>query len=351
VPESEYYETLGVGRDADLSAIKKAYRRAAVRYHPDKNPGDLSDTDKRARYDRFGKQGLGGQPGFQGFDQEIFGDFGDVLGEMFGLGNIFGGGRSRRRRGGNDLAYELEIDFEEAIRGMQTKIQVPRLEGCASCEGRGGAPESIKTCSQCGGRGQIAFQQGFFTVARTCNQCGGDGRTITDPCGECGGAGRVNLERTLSINIPAGVDSGMRLRLQGEGEAGPGGSPSGDLYVVIHVREHPVFVRDANDLHCSATISYAQASLGTDLAVPTLDDEQTLTLPAGTQHGTRFRLRGLGAPGLNGAARGDQFVTVHLHVATEISDERRELLERLAELDGEETNEPGLFDRVKNIFN
>jgi len=368
VPESDYYDTLGIGREADLSAIKKAYRRAAQKYHPDRNPGDkaaeekfkqaaeayavLSDPGKRQRYDRFGKAGLGGQGGFHGFDPDTFGDFGDILGSLFGFGNIFGGGRrGRRGRPGRDLRYDLEIEFEEAVRGLETKIRVPRMMACDSCDGRGAAPDGIESCSNCSGQGQVAFQQGFFTIARPCGQCGGAGRRITQPCESCHGEGRVREEKTLEVKIPAGVDEGMRMRLSGEGEAGSGGGPPGDLYVELHVREHPVFRREDRDILLDLFVSYSQVALGSVVEVPTLDGEYSLKIPAGTQSGGRFRLRGKGAPGVDNRGRGDQYVSVHVHTPTSLSKEQRQLLEQLAELDGDITAERGLFDRVKDIFN
>jgi len=367
LPDSEYYDILGVGRDADLSTIKKAYRRAAVKYHPDKNPGDkqaeemfktaaeayavLCDPQKRQLYDQFGKAGLGGPAG-QGFNQDIFADFSDILGDLFGFGDLFGGGRRRRRGGvGRDLRYDLEIDFEEAVQGLETQIRVPRFEPCETCGGNGAEAGGIETCTQCGGRGQVAFQQGFFTIARTCNVCGGNGRRITRPCESCHGEGRVQSERSLTLRIPAGVDDGTRLRMAGEGEAGRGGATAGDLYVVLHVREHEFFLRRGRDIVCEVPISFAQAALGTELQIPTIDGEERLNIAAGTQTGTRMRLSGFGAPDLNGGPRGDQYVLISVVTPQRLSDEQRDLLERLAELDGEETGEPGLFDRVKKIFN
>jgi molecular chaperone DnaJ len=349
--DRDYYEVLGVGRDADIAAIKKAYRQAAVKHHPDKNPGDtkaeesfkeaaeayavLSDPEKRGLYDRYGKRGLGGAGGFQGFDSDIFGDFSDILGDLFGFGSIFGGGRrGRRATVGRDLRYDLEIEFEEAVRGLESRVQIPRLE----------------TCESCGGRGQVAFQQGFFTFARSCESCGGKGRMITDPCDGCEGRGRLQRKKTLRIRIPAGVDDGTRIRMSGEGEAGPAGGPPGDLYVVLHVREHPFFKRRELDIHVNLPISISQAALGAEVKVPTLDGQEDLTVPAGTQTGESFRLRGRGVPALNGSGRGDEFVTVSVRTPTKLSEEKRRLLEELAKLDGEETSEPGLFDRVKNIF-
>jgi molecular chaperone DnaJ len=364
--DRDYYDVLGVGRDADTTAIKKAYRRLAVENHPDKNPGDkaaeerfkeaaeayavLSDPDKRERYDRFGKAGLGAQP-FGGFDQEIFADFGDVLGDIFGFGGMFGGGR-RRGRGtpGRDLLYDLEIDFVEAVRGLSTEIRVPRLEPCEACEGRGAAPGDVTTCTTCGGRGQVAFQQGFFTVARTCGSCRGAGRKIRKACATCRGEGRVRAERTITVRIPAGVDEGMRLRLAGEGEAGTGGGAAGDLYVVLHVRPHEHFRRVEHDLVVELPVSFSQAALGARLRVPTLDGEEEIQVPAGTQSGTEIRLRGQGAPDVGGRGRGDEVVVVRVRTPRRLSAEQRELLESLARLDDEETAERGLFDRVKDIF-
>jgi molecular chaperone DnaJ len=365
--DRDYYEILGVGRDADIAAIKKAYRQAAVKFHPDKNPGDgkaeenfkeaaeayavLSDPEKRNLYDRYGKRGLGGAAGFQGFDRDIFGDFSDILGDLFGFGSIFGGGRRGRRAAvGRDLRYDLEIDFEEAVRGLESSVQVPRLESCERCAGSGAKEGGLVSCENCGGRGQVAFQQGFFTFARTCEQCAGRGRRITDPCEECEGRGRVQKQRTLRIRIPAGVDDGTRIRMSGEGEGGPAGGPPGDLYVVLHVRKHPLFERRDLDIHFDLPISISQAALGAEMKVPTLDGAEKLTIPAGTQSGVSFRLKGRGVPVLNGSGRGDQYVKVMVRTPTKLSEEKRRLLEKLAELDGEETSEPGLFDRVKNIF-
>ena len=370
MPDDRYYQVLGVSRDADTSAIKKAYRRLALKYHPDKNPGDvqaeerfkeaaeaysvLSDPQKRQRYDRFGKAGLGAQAGFSGFDQEIFGDFSDILGDLFGFGGIFGGaGRRGGRRvpRGRDLRYDLDIEFDEAVRGMETRIQVPRLDLCQECDGSGAEPGGVETCSQCSGQGQVAFQQGFFTIARACSHCQGTGKRITDPCMACTGEGRVRAEKTITVRIPAGVDDGVQLRVSGEGEAGPAGGVPGDLYVVLHVRDHEIFRRHELHILCDIPISYAQATLGAEITVPTLDGEETLTIHAGTQSGSRFRLRGKGVPELNGRGRGDQYVTLHVHTPTALTVEQRELISKLAEIEGDPVAEPGLFDRVKKIFN
>jgi molecular chaperone DnaJ len=368
VSDRDYYDILGLGRDADVAAIKRAYRQAAVRFHPDKNPGDtaaeekfkeaaeayavLSDPDKRRMYDQFGKAGLGGAGGFQGFDQDIFGDFSDILGDLFGFGSVFGGARRRSRPGGGrDLRYDLEIDLEDAVRGLETKIQVPRMETCATCGGHGAEEGNIETCSQCGGRGQVAFRQGFFTIARPCGRCGGSGRRIVQACPSCDGQGRVQQERTLTVRIPAGVADGTRLRLIGEGEGGVVGGPAGDLYVVLHVRAHPVFVRDGLNLHCEVPVSFATAALGSSVSVPTLDGERTLEVPGGTQSGASFRLKGDGVPAVDGRGRGDQYVTIRVRTPKRLSKEQRELFQRLAEIEEAEPEEPGLFDRVKKIFN
>jgi len=367
--DREYYDILGVSHDAEIGVIKKAYRKAAVANHPDKNPGDsaaedrfklaaeayavLSDPEKRELYDRFGKAGLGARGPAAGFDQEIFADFGDILGDLFGFGGVFGGGRSggrRRASVGRDLQLELEIEFEEAVRGLETQVRVPRLEQCDTCQGRGAAVEDIRTCGRCGGRGQLAFQRGFFTMAQACDACRGTGQQIVKPCSTCDGAGRTANEMELDLRIPAGIEDGMRMRVTGHGEAPSGQGRPGDLYVVIHVRDHAHFTRDHLDLLCDVPISFAQAALGTEVLVPTLDGKETISIPAGTQSEARFRLRGHGVPDLNGSGRGDQWITVHVRTPSRLSDEQRLLLRQLAELDGEETGEPGLFDRVKNIF-
>ena len=366
--QRDYYEILGVSRDASSDDLKKAYRRLALKYHPDKNPGDktaesmfkeaaeayavLSDAGKRERYDRFGREGIGGQPGFSGFDQEIFGDFGDILGNLFGFGNIFGGGR-RGPRGGQDLRYDLTISFEQAAAGLEAPIVIPRLDRCATCRGTGAkGKEGVKTCETCRGRGQVAFQQGFFTIARTCGSCGGAGKRIVTPCPACAGQGRVRVESTIAVRVPAGIDDGMRLRVSGEGEASPDGGPAGDLFVVLHVEAHPVFRREGAQLHCEVPISFAQAALGTTIHVPLIGGgEDELDIEAGTQSGTVLRLRGKGLPALDRSGRGDLHVTIRVSTPLSLTAEQRHLLEKLAELDGVETAERGLFDRVKDIFN
>lgn len=366
--DRDFYEILGVSRDVSSDELKKAYRRLAIKHHPDKNPGDkaaeelfkeaaaayavLSDSEKRARYDRFGREGVGGQAGFPGFDQEIFGDFGDILGNIFGVGNIFGGGR-RGPHAGQDLRYDLELTFEDAASGIESPIVVPRLVGCKTCRGTGAnGRDGVKTCPTCRGRGQVAFQQGFFTIARTCGSCGGAGKKIVTPCGDCAGQGRIRAASTITVRVPAGVDDGMRLRISGEGEASASGGPNGDLYVVLHVAPHAVFRRDGAQLHCDVPVTFAAAALGTTIRVPMIGGgEETLDVDAGTQSGTVLRLRGKGLPALDRKGRGDLHVTVVVATPRQLSAEQRQLFEQLAELDGSATGERGLFDRVKDIFN
>lgn len=368
--DSEYYDILGVSRDADTPSIKKAYRKAALRYHPDKNPGDaeaeanfkkaaeayavLSDEEKRRRYDQFGKAGVGGAAGGgPGFNADVFADFSDILGDIFGFGGAFSGGAGRRGRRvqvGRDLRFDLEIDFEEAVRGLESQVQVPTLEPCETCDGSGANSGGVETCTQCKGAGQVAFQQGFFTIARPCSQCSGAGKRITDPCDTCSGAGQVQKNKELTIRLPAGVDEGTQLRMNGHGEKPRGGGPAGDLYVVVHVRDHEHFRRDGLNLHLDIPLSFARMALGTEIEVPTLEGTESIRVPAGTASGESFRLRGEGVPSLQGRRKGDQIVTVHVHVPRKLTDEQRELLEQLAEVEGEAVLEPGLFERVKNIF-
>lgn len=367
----DYYEVLGVERNASQQEIKSAYRKLAQKHHPDRNPGDkeaeetfkegaeayavLSDQDKRARYDRFGHQGVGGAAGFGGIDPTIFADFSDILGDFFGLG---GGARGRGGSGmtrGADLRYDLTLTFEEAAFGVETTLRVPRLETCEACKGNGSQGGAAPTvCSACQGRGQVRFTQGFFTVARTCPNCRGEGRVISDPCKECDGEGRVEKERSLSVKIPAGVDTGARLRLVGEGEHGRRGGPAGDLYVVVQVRPHLRFRRDGSTVFSKFTISYPQAVLGTSVEVDTLHGKSTLEIPAGTSHGRDFRLRHQGIERLDGSGKGDHVVTVEVEVPNprSLSEEELQLLRRMAEIRGETIREErGVFDRVKkNLF-
>ena len=373
----DYYEVLGVARTAGEQEIKSAYRKLALQHHPDRNPGSreaedkfkeaaeaysvLADEDKRRLYDRFGHAGLGSAGG--GFDPSVFTGFEDIFG---GLGDIFGlggspGGRSRGGpQRGADLRYDLEISFEESARGTETSIQIPRQEPCDACRGSGAAPGTKPSaCPQCQGRGQLRYQQGFFTVARTCGQCRGTGTVITKPCSTCRGMGRVEKERKLTVRIPAGIATGQRLRLTNEGEAGPAGGPTGDLYVVIHVQGHAFFHREGNDLHCEVSLNYSTLALGGEIRIPTLEGEETFTVPEGTQSGTTLTLRGRGMPDVTGRGRGDLLLTVKVITPRKLTREQRKLLEQLAASLPKETFEPtpvgresdkGLFDRVKDIF-
>ena len=367
----DYYDVLGVSRDAGEAEIKKAYRQLAVRYHPDKNPGDkaaeekfkeaaeaysvLSDPAKRANYDRFGHRAPG-MGGFSGFDPEIFADFGDILGDFFGLGDLFGGTRRGGRRGssrGADLRYEMEMDLEEAARGSETSIRIPRLETCTTCRGNGAAdPAAIVPCDLCHGRGTLHLQQGFFSMTRTCDRCGGSGRVIRNPCASCQGKGRVPKERTIRVRIPAGVEDGAQLRLAGEGEAGTGGAPPGNLYVVIRIPEHATFKRDGRDLYSELPITVSRAFLGGEVKVRTLEGTEGLRVPEGTQTGSTFRLRGKGMPSVNGPSRGDHFVTVRVVTPRPSSKKIKDLFKQLAELEGEEPAVTGraFIGKMKDFF-
>jgi molecular chaperone DnaJ len=317
----------------------------------------LADPQKRAAYDRFGHAGVGAGAGGAGFDPTIFADFGDILGglgDIFGFGDAFGGrGRSGR---GADLRYDLEVSFEEAAKGTETRIQIPRDETCETCRGSGAAAGSgPEVCRQCGGRGQLRFQQGFFTVARTCGACRGAGKVITKPCTTCRGNGLVTQQRKLTVKIPAGIASGQRLRLAGEGEHGPRGTP-GDLYVVVHVRDHEFFTRDGDDLHCELGVAFATLALGGRVDVPTLDESAHLDIPAGTQADTTFRLRGRGVPNISGRGRGDLYAVVKPRVPKKLSKEQKRLIEELAESLSDPPEKPDpdadrpFFERVKDIF-
>lgn len=367
----DYYEILGVGKTASDAEVKSAYRKLAIQYHPDKNPNNpeaeekfkeaaeaysvLSDSQKRAAYDRFGHQGVGAGSGFGGgFDGAGFSNIEDIF-DMFGFGDMFGGGNSRSRRSsaqrGSDLRYDLEITLEEAAEGKAETLHIPRLEKCVECEGKGTEKgTSPETCITCQGAGQVRFQQGFFSVMRTCSNCGGRGQIIKNPCIKCKGAGRIEKEKTLEIKIPAGVETGSRLRVNGEGEGGTGGGQSGDLFVVIHVAEHEEFERQGANLYSAVPVSFTQAALGAEIKVRTLNGEQDLKVPAGTQTGTVFRLKEQGMPVLGGRGKGDLFVAVSLITPKHLTKEQRQLLEQLAEIEDTEFKDESFMDKVRNIF-
>ena len=363
----DYYEVLGVPRNASDQEIKSAYRRLALKHHPDRNPSDaraeerfkeaaeaygvLGDADKRRRYDAYGHAGLGG--GAQGFDPTIFSDFSDILGDFFGFGDAFGRRRGPRR--GADLRYNLDVSFEEAAFGMETQLRIPRAERCQACSGSGAAPGTQPvTCPTCRGAGQVTFQQGFFSVARTCSHCRGTGRIVAEPCKTCRGEGHVTAERTLQIRIPAGVDNGSQLRIGGEGEPGAQGGPSGDLYVVLRVADHAFFKRDGTHLVCEIPVGVAQAALGATIEVPTLDGGKAkLNVPDGTQSGTVLKLRGQGIPALGGRGRGDLHVLVRVVVPKHLNAEQRKLFEQLAKtlpVPDVKDKDKSLLDRMKDLL-
>lgn len=370
----DYYEVLGVGRNASPEEIKSAFRKAALRWHPDRNPenkpqaeqrfreaaeayGVLSDPQKRTAYDLYGHAGVsaGGFP--VDFGRTIFEEFSDIFGDFLGFEDLFGGGgRGRRTRGqrGVDLQYDMYLAFEEAANGVQAKMRVPRMELCDLCGGTGAKPGAGPTaCPSCGGHGQIRSQQGFFTVTRTCPACRGSGRVVRDPCQKCKGQGRIQQERTIEVRIPPGVDSDTRLRIPGEGEAGVGGPP-GDLYVVLHVKDHPFFQRRNADLYCTIPINLAQAALGTEVSVPTLDGEERVKIPEGTQTGSIFRLKGRGLPDPHGGGKGDLYVNVRVVIPEKLTREQKKILQQLAETLEKENRpierESSLFEKVKDIF-
>ena len=372
--EKDFYQVLGVPRDAPAEDIKKAYRQMALKHHPDRNPGSkeaeerfkeaaeaysvLGDPEKRSVYDRYGSEGLRGQ-GFSGFDPSVFEDFEDILGNFFGfsIGDLFGGGgRSRggtRRSRGRDLALEVEIGLEEAAAGLEREIKLTRAETCQTCHGsKRKAGTRPSACPACGGRGQVRYQQGFFTMARTCPRCQGAGEINASPCESCQGKGHVREKRTLKVRIPAGVDDGSRLRLVGEGEAGDEGMPAGDLYVVTRVRKHPFFERDGNDLACEITISFSQAALGARVEIPTLEGNEVLKIPAGTQPGETLRLKGKGVQDVTGRRKGDLYVKALVRTPDDLSKEQKALLTRLAELRGEniESVDKSVLHKLKNIL-
>jgi molecular chaperone DnaJ len=371
VAKRDYYEVLGVGRDSGDTDIKAAYRKLARQYHPDHHPDDptcedkfkeaseaysiLSDPQKRAAYDRYGHAGVQGAAGPGGFNPETFADFSDIFGNLFDLGDLFGGGGRRRSRAqrGEDVRYDLEISFEDAVFGMNAEIQVPRMEPCERCRATGAEPGTgPSTCPTCHGRGEILYQQSFLSIRRTCSTCGGAGQVVRNPCSACRGHGYQQVHRKLKINIPAGVDDGTRLRLANEGQPGANGGPNGDLFVFLKVKAHAFFERNENDLHCTIPLNMAQAALGCEIDIPTLEDSQKLKIPEGTQNGAQFKLRHQGVPILNGGGRGDLIVHVDVKVPTRLSRDQRKLLEQLRDtlpVDNAPAQK-GLFEKVKNYF-
>lgn len=350
----DYYEVLGVARDSSEAEIKKAYRKLALKYHPDRNPDDaeaedkfkeaseayevLHDPEKRGLYDRYGHDGLhnAGFQGFQGFD-DIFSSFGSIFEEFFGFSGGRRGGRSTARAGA-DLRYNLSITFEEAVFGTEKILEFEKQETCVHCLGKGTAPGTQPaTCSTCGGLGQVERRQGFFALRTPCPQCRGQGTIITTPCPECRGGGLVRALKKLSVKIPAGIDEGGRLRLVGEGEEGSNGGPAGDLYVVVHVEPHDFFERHGNDVHCQIPISFPQAALGAEIEVPSLHDQQILTIPPGIQTGQTLMLRNCGIPDVRSGRRGDQIVHIVVRTPTALTERQEELLREFATLDGDKT--------------
>lgn len=369
--KKDYYEVLGLSRGASPDDIKKAYKKMALQYHPDRNPDNkeaeerfkecseayevLSNADKRAAYDRFGHAGVGAAPGYEGggFSGDFQGgNFSEIFEDFFG--DVFGvGGRGRRRpQRGSDLQYRIRIKFEEAVFGAEKSIDITRDDRCDTCTGTGAKPGTQPSpCSQCGGSGQVRQTQGFFSISRTCPRCQGAGKMITDPCTNCRGRGVIGRKKSLSIKIPPGVDTGLRLKLENEGEAHPGGLP-GDLYVLLEVEPHPLFEREGQDILVNVPISFPQAALGASIEVPTLGGPVQMNLPAGTQSGRVFRLREKGVPRLGGGQRGDELVRVHVEVPSKLNKRQKELLEELGQTLGVESHPAGksFFDKMKGMF-
>jgi molecular chaperone DnaJ len=367
--KKDYYEVLGLNRDASDEDIKKAYRKLAMKWHPDRNPDNpkaeehfkeakeayeiLSDPSKRAMYDQYGHAGV--DPSAAAGAGAGFGGFADAFGDIFG--DIFGGGRSRSGvYRGADLRYNLEISLEDAARGTETRIRIPAMEECETCHGTGAKPGTRPTaCTTCGGHGQVRMQQGFFSIQQTCPKCHGSGKVVTSPCGTCSGAGRVKKHKTLSVKIPAGVDEGDRIRLSGEGEAGVNGGPTGDLYVVIHIKPHAVFQRDHNDLHCEMPVSFTTAALGGEIEIPTLEGYAKIKIPHETQSGKVFRLRGKGIKGVRSSTHGDLMCHVVVETPVNLTARQKELLEEFESISRGDTarhnpRAKSWMDKVREFF-
>ena len=368
--KKDYYETLGVNRDASEDDIKKSFRKLAMKFHPDRNPDNpkaeeqfkeakeayevLTDAGKRQAYDQYGHAGV--DPG-QGMGAGAgMGGFGDAFSDIFG--EIFGGGRGGGRQGvyrGADLRYNLEIGLEDAARGTETKIRIPTMEECATCNGSGAKPGTQpQTCTTCNGRGEVRMQQGFFSLQQTCPRCHGSGKMVSTPCATCQGAGRVKQQKTLSVKIPAGVDEGDRIRLSGEGEHGVSGGPSGDLYVVIHIKPHQVFTREHSDLHCEMPVSFTTAALGGEIEIPTLDGHAKIKVPQETQSGQVFRLRGKGIKGLRSASHGDLMCHVVVETPVRLTERQKELLRELDHINSQDARHnpraKSWMDKVREFF-
>jgi len=363
----DYYEVLQISRSAQNGEVKKAYRKLAMKYHPDRNPGDseaenifkecteayevLSDPKKRQIYDAYGHDGLknSGYSGPGNFD-DIFSSFGDIFGDIFG----FGGGRAQARRNGpipgNDLRYDLAISFMEAVHGVEKEIRITKKDTCWTCEGSGSRPGySREDCPSCGGRGQVIRSQGFFQVSSTCPRCNGEGQIVTEPCGDCDGLGLVDKDKTVSLKIPAGVDTGAKMRLTGEGEGGRRGGPAGDLYIVIYVEEHEFFKRDGNVVFCKLPVAMVSAALGTEVEVPTIHGKKKLTIPEGAQSGDIFTLESEGVPSLRGRGRGNMVVELQVMTPTNLCKEQKEVLrdfDKLCDKHGQNNEHEGFFSRL-----
>ena len=372
----DFYDILGIARNASDDDIKKAYRKLAMKYHPDRNPGSqeaeekfkevkeayemLSDPQKRAAYDQYGHAGVDPNMGGFGGGAQGFGGFADAFGDIFG--DIFGGGARGGRGGpqvyrGADLRYSMEISLEEAAHGHETQIRVPSWSNCESCEGTGAEPGSkVETCSTCDGVGQVRVSQGFFSMQQTCHRCSGTGKYIPKPCRKCHGSGKIKSQKTLEVKIPAGIDDGMRIRSAGNGEPGVNGGPHGDLYVEVHIKPHPVFEREGDDLHCQMPISFVDAALGGEIEVPTLSGKASFEVPEGTQSGRTFRLRSKGIKSLRTALPGDLYIHVQVETPVKLTDAQKKILrdfEESLQSGGAKHNpqQKGWFDRVKDFFN